>query len=337
MKLSQYQKNAIRNHTNKILSKISISLCKPMSIHLSITNKCSLKCRQCDIWKNQQTRGMSTDEIKKIILGLKNWLGPFTLNIAGGEPFTRKDIFEIINYSTKNGVEVSITTNGHLINRKIADKILKSGLKNLNISLDGINPKTHDYIRNKKSCFKQVIKALKYLNRPDRKICLVIATVFMGYNLKEIIPLVDFVEKNNLNGIIFQPLYNNFGRDYDINWYKKSEFWPEDTKEVKKVISTLIERKKGKSKIINPVKQLRMFKEYFENPNKHTELECGVGIKNYAINEEGDALLCFWLNPIGDALKQKPERIWLSEEAKKRRLQIKNCRKNCKLLNCHFD
>lgn len=337
MKISQYQKNAIRNQTNKILSKISISLCKPTSIHLSITNKCSLKCRQCDIWKNQQTREMSTDEIKRIISELKNWLGPFTLNIAGGEPFTRKDIFKIIEYSTKNRIEVSITTNGHLINKKIADNILKSGLKNLNVSLDGINPETHDYIRNKKGCFKQVIKALEYLNKPDRKICLVIATVFMGHNLKEIIPLVDFVEKNNLNGIIFQPLYNNFGRNYDINWYKKSDFWPEDTNEVKKVIDKLIQKKKGGSKIINPVKQLKMFKEYFKNPDKCIKSKCKVGIKNYAINEKGQALLCFWLDPIGNTLKQEPKRIWLSEEAKKRREQIDNCKKNCKLLNCHFD
>lgn len=337
MKLSQHQKCAIRNQMNKLLSKVSISLCKPTSIHLSITNKCSLKCRQCDIWKNQHTKEMSTDEIKSIISDLKSWLGPFTLNIAGGEPFTRKDMFDIISYSTKNGIEVSITTNGHLINKKIANKILESGLKNLNISLDGITSKTYDYIRNKKGCFRRVIKAIKYLNQPDRKICLVIATVFMGYNLKEIIPLIDWIEKNDLDGIIFQPLYNNFGRSYDPYWYKQNEFWPKDVDKVKKIVNILIERKKKKSKIINPVKQLKLFKDYFENPNKCTGLKCTVGIKNYAINEKGEALLCFWLNPVGNALEQKSKEIWLSGETKKRRYQIKNCKKNCKLLNCHFD
>jgi hypothetical protein len=280
---------------------------------------------------------MSTDRIKKVISDLKDWLGPFTLNIAGGEPFTRKDIFEIINYSAKKGIEVSITTNGHLINKEIANKILESGLKNLNISLDGITSKTHDYIRNKKGCFRKVIKAVNYLNQPNRKMCLVIATVFMGYNLKEIIPLVNWVEKNNLNGIIFQPLYNNFGRNYDPYWYKQNEFWPKDVNEVKKVLDRLIKRKNGKSKVINSIKQLKLLKEYFEDPNKYTTLDCAVGIKNYALNEKGEALLCFWLAPIGDALKQSPKKIWLSEEAKKRRNQIKNCKKNCKLLNCHFD
>lgn len=327
----------MRNYANKVLSKVSISLCKPTSVHLSITNKCSLKCRQCDIWKNYQTKEMSTEEVKKIISDLKDWLGPFTLNIAGGEPFTRRDLFDLIEYATKKEVEVNITTNGHLINKKVANQILESGLKNLNISLDGITPRTHDYIRNKKGCFKKVIKAINYLNQPDRKLCLVIATVFMGYNIKEIIPLVDWVEENRLDGIIFQPLYNNFGRSYDPYWYKQNEFWPEDINELKKIIDVLIKRKKRKSKIINPIKQLKLFKEYFKNPNNHTTLKCTVGMKNYAINEKGETLLCFWLNPIGKALKQNPKKIWLSEQAKNRRLQIKNCKKNCKLLNCHFD
>lgn len=337
MKLSQYKKNVIRNQLNRILSKVNLSLCKPTSIHLSITNKCSLRCRQCDIWKNQQAEEMSTEKVKKVISDLRAWLGPFTLNISGGEPFTRKDIFEIIRYSTKQDIGVSITTNGYLINKKTAKDILNSGLKSLNISLDGIDSKTHDYIRNKKGCFKRVIKAIDHLNQPDRKTCLVIATVLMGYNQKEIIPLVDWVEKENLNGIIFQPLYNNFGRKYDPHWYKQNEFWPKNVNEMEEIINVLIGRKKGKSKIINPTKQLRLLKEYFKDPNIDTALQCKVGIKNYAINENGETLLCFWLNPIGDALKQKPKEIWLSKDAKTRRQQIKNCRKNCKLLNCHFD
>jgi len=337
MRFSQYPKGIIRNQANRALSKISLSLCKPTSIHLSITNKCSLKCKQCDIWKNQHNNEMSTDEIKQVISDLKRWLGSFTLNLAGGEPFTRRDIFDIIDYSTKNQVEVSITSNGYLINKNIAERILESGLKSLNISLDGINPKTHDYIRNKTGCFKRVMKSIGYLNQPDRKVCLVIATLLMGYNMEEIIPLVNWVESKNLNGIIFQPLYNNFGRKYDAYWYKENEFWPNDTNKMNRVIDSLIERRKKKSKIINPVKQLVLLKEYFKDPNIDTSLKCSVGIKNYAINERGEALLCFWLTPIGNALKQKPQELWLSKESETRRQQIKSCKRNCKLLNCHFD
>lgn len=337
MKISQYKKDIIRKQVNKVLSKLSMSLCKPTSIHFSITSKCNLKCKQCDIWRNQQTKEVSTEEIKKAISDLKEWVGPFTLNISGGEPFMRKDIFEIIEYSTKKGVEVSITTNGSLINKNMADRILESGLKNLNVSLDGIKHQTHDYIRNQKGCFEKVMKTISYTNQPDRKLCLVIATIFMGYNLKEIIPLVRWVEEKKLNGIILQPLYNNFGRKYDPYWYKHNEFWPKDINQIQKVIDDLIEMKKQGYKIINPVKQLEFFKQYFEDPNKSTDLECKVGIKNYALNEKGEALFCFWLNPIGDDLKHKPKEIWTSEEAKIRRQQIKNCKKNCKLLNCHFD
>lgn len=337
MKLSQYQKDKIRNKMNKVLSKLSMSLCKPTSIHMSITNKCSLQCKQCDIWKKQHNEEISTRDVKKIISDLREWLGKFTLNIAGGEPFTRKDIFEIIEFATKKGITVSVTTNGHLIDKKMAEKILSSGLKNINISLDGINPETHDYIRNKKGCFDKVTKAIEYLNKPDREQCLVIATVFMGYNLKELVQLTKWVDKQDLNGIIFQPLYNNFGREYDPQWYKNHEFWPKDPNEVDKVLDSLIEMKKKGSKIVNPIKQLKMMKTYFRDPNQNKDVICKVGDKNYAVNEKGEAMLCFELNPVGNNLKQNSKNIWTSDEAKKRRKQIKSCTKNCKLLNCHFD
>ena len=78
-------------------------------------------------------------------------------------------------------------------------------------------------------------------------------------------------------------------------------------------------------------------KDYFKNPNENKEIMCNVGNKNFAINEKGDTLLCFQLEPIGNSIKHKPKNIWLSEEAKIRRKQIKYCKRDCKLLNCHFD
>lgn len=325
---------------NPLLAKIDVSLSKPTSIHFSITHKCSLSCKHCDIWKTKNSkRELNTKEIKKIINDLKEWLGPFSLNIAGGEPFVRKDMVKIIEHCTANNIETNVTTNGTLINKEMAKKILSSGLKTINISLDSMNPDFHDYLRNKKGTFDKVMNAIKYLNTPDKKLCKVIATVLMKQNCQEIKDMISFVKQNNLNGIILQPLFQNFGTQYTPYWYKSNEFWPYNSQIMQKTLDKLIENKNRPtgSPLINPTKQLKLLKTYFKNPNYKTRLKCAVGLKNFCINEYGDALLCFWLSPIGNLLKEKPKGLWCSAEAEKRRVQIESCNRNCKLLNCHFD
>jgi len=83
---------------------------------------------------------------------------------TGGEPFLRKDIFDIINYSVSKGIKTEVVNNGSLINNpQIAKKIIGSGLKNIAISLDGANDQTHDHIRGVKGAFKKAVSAFGYL------------------------------------------------------------------------------------------------------------------------------------------------------------------------------
>lgn len=335
-----YTKRVIQNKINPLLAKIDVSLSKPTSIHFSITHKCSLSCKHCDIWRTKSAKKeLGTEEVKKIIEDLRSWLGPFSLNIAGGEPFARKDLIEVIEHCTKNDIETSVTTNATLVNKEIAEKILNSGLRTINISLDSMEPKTHDYLKNKKGTFDKVIDAIQYLNTKDRKLCIVLAIVLMKQNYEKIKDSIKFVKDNNLNGVILQPLFQNFGTDYNPYWYKESEFWPHNITSMEQVINNLIKDKNkcGSSSLINSIKQLELLKVYFKNPNQKTKLRCKVGLKNFCINEYGDALLCFWLPPIGNLLQEKPGQLWCSMGAKKRRIQIESCSRNCKLLNCHFD
>jgi len=337
MNTNNYFKKLIKNKANELLSLVDISLVKPTSIHFSISNRCNLSCKLCDIWKVQKLPELTTNEVKAIILKLKKWLGSFLLNFAGGEPFLRKDMINIIRFCTKYDIQTSVTTNGILIDKKLAKRILVSGLTNISISLDSLNPIVHDYIRNKKGTFEQVYKAIQYLNVKKRNLCIVIASVVNEYNLESLPKMALWIKKHNLNGFNLQPIFNNFGSPYKSNWYIDNEFWPGDYHRVSRVFDKLIRDRKNGSKLVNSVKQLKLMKEYFRNPNGNTRMKCKVGIKNFAINEYGDALLCFWLPPIGNVLKEEPDDIWGSYLAKQRRKQISACTRNCKLLNCHYD
>ena len=80
-----------------------------------VTNKCNSKCKHCFYWRNLNSNKneLTLEEIDKIT---KNSGKIQVLLLSGGEPFLRKDLFEIISLFIKNaGVKViSIPTNAIL-------------------------------------------------------------------------------------------------------------------------------------------------------------------------------------------------------------------------------
>nr|MCK4929612.1 hypothetical protein [Nanoarchaeota archaeon] len=58
----------------EILSRINRVMLKPSMVHVSITDRCNLRCRVCDIWKTQIKKELSTKEWISIIKQLRAWL-----------------------------------------------------------------------------------------------------------------------------------------------------------------------------------------------------------------------------------------------------------------------
>jgi MoaA/NifB/PqqE/SkfB family radical SAM enzyme len=83
------------------------------------------------------------------------------LELTGGEPLLRRDIFHILEYCKKKGIAVDLITNGTLIDKHIAKK-LKKVVNRIYVSLDGPNSEINDAIRGKGS-FHKTLKGIKLL------------------------------------------------------------------------------------------------------------------------------------------------------------------------------
>lgn len=95
-------------------------LSAPLFVHFHLTNYCSKNCEFC--YSNSGPNGkefLSLSEIKKIIDILAE-MKIFSIAFGGGEPFSRKDLFEIANYCRKKGISPTVTTNGILIDEEKA-------------------------------------------------------------------------------------------------------------------------------------------------------------------------------------------------------------------------
>ena len=108
---------------------------KLKKIYLEITNGCNLNCDFC-IKNSRKVCNITIDNYKYIINIIKNYTKEIYLHVLG-EPLIHKDINYFIDYATKEGLLVNITTNGYLID-KIKDN---HNIHRLNISLHSYNKK----------------------------------------------------------------------------------------------------------------------------------------------------------------------------------------------------
>ena len=143
-------------------------------VTLDITNKCNLNCKHCynklKYSENSNYRQLSNKEIINLIniLHKNNCEG---INFLGGEPLIREDMVEIIEYCSKLNIYTSLTTNGILLNNKLYNELLHSGIGKIDVSLDGLK-NDNDFLRGK-GTFDKVcnnLKAIKNCNHPKKVI-----------------------------------------------------------------------------------------------------------------------------------------------------------------------
>ncbi|WP_119344969.1 radical SAM/SPASM domain-containing protein [Facilibium subflavum] len=133
----------------------------PKWIAWEVTRACNLACIHCrssaclgqfeDLDFSTQTGFKVIDEITSI--------SKPCLVLSGGEPLLRSDIFELAAYGTQKGLRMALATNGTLVSDDICQKIKRSGIQVVSLSLDGANAKTHDAFRQQHGAFDTTLKA----------------------------------------------------------------------------------------------------------------------------------------------------------------------------------
>ena len=133
----------------------------PMTCVWEVTMACNMRCKHCgSSCEHSLPDELTTEEALKFVDMCKDMnLG--WVNLSGGEPLTRKDIFEIAYKLESYGIGVNIITNGWLIDDAMIEKLKKISSLRIAISLDGTKD-LHDFIR-KDGAFEHATNALKKL------------------------------------------------------------------------------------------------------------------------------------------------------------------------------
>ena len=180
-------------------------------LRISLIEKCNLRCTYCmpaeGILLSPKSSLMTADEIFAIATVFVN-NGVDKIRLTGGEPLLRKDFPEIIAQLASLETEISITTNGILIDKHIA--ILKQyKVKKINLSLDTLIPSKFETITLRNQ-FEKVIDNLHLLLNNDFKVKINVVLI-KGFNDNEIIDFIRLTQHLPLSVrfIEFMPFAGN--------------------------------------------------------------------------------------------------------------------------------
>lgn len=325
----------------------------PKACILLLTLGCSLRCRMCRLWQNDESDIIrpSQADWKNFILSLRDFAASdFNMIFGGGEPLLFPDkLIELISFSNMNGFRTSLATSGYFLDEKCAQRLVESGLNYIALTLYSLNKETHNYLRGKPDSYEKLMKAITYLDKFRSSLEIAIDTVIMASNLSELLALANWVKKDSrIRSIFFQAVVQPFHSAPQDEWYEKDEFsflWPKVLNEVNAVIDSLIELKdlapRNKAdKINNPVSQLELFKSYFRDPNEFVKkYSCNLTDGNsFSVSPDGSIKLCPYMESIGNIRDTDIKDIWYSAKAQERRAEIASCKKNCHhIINCWYE
>ncbi|MCJ7817069.1 MAG: radical SAM protein [Candidatus Aenigmarchaeota archaeon] len=182
---------------------------KPFSLIHFVTNRCNARCKHCFIDFNNKDSfkdELSIQEIEKLSKSLGDSL--FNLNLTGGEPFLRKDFFNIVKVYLQNTTieSIFINTNGYfsdLIKNFIDQLIVLDTNKKVifSISIDNFESE-HDKFRNTKGLFKRALESynlIKNYNMPN--VIPNIGITVSDHNYKNVVEVYEHLKKKGIKSI----------------------------------------------------------------------------------------------------------------------------------------
>lgn len=136
----------------------------PMIVFYEVTQACGLACKHCRACAQTQAHPseLNTTQSRQLIDQLTEFPVPPMLVLTGGDPLCRDDIFELIEYATNAGLEVSITPSATpLVTEDAIRQFAAACIHRMAISIDGSTAATHDAVRGVEGSFDRSLQILR--------------------------------------------------------------------------------------------------------------------------------------------------------------------------------
>ncbi|WP_029489175.1 GTP 3',8-cyclase MoaA [Ochrovirga pacifica] len=181
-------------------------------LRISITERCNFRCTYCmpaaGIPLSPKNHIMTYEEVFLVAQKFVA-LGVTKIRITGGEPLVRKDVALILEKLATLPVELSITTNGVLIDKYI-ETFKACGIQKINVSIDSLDEQKFNTIT-RRNDFKKVMENIRLFVKDDFFKIKLNCVLMKGFNEDEIPAFIQLTKDLNINVrfIEFMPFDGN--------------------------------------------------------------------------------------------------------------------------------
>lgn len=121
----------------------------PIAASIEPTTACNLRCPQCPSGLRQFTRptGNLAVSMNSKILDEAGKNLQYINYYFQGEPFIHPDFLNLVKEARERNIYVVTSTNAHFISPETAEKIVRSGLSEIIISIDGLTQESYEKYR----------------------------------------------------------------------------------------------------------------------------------------------------------------------------------------------
>jgi radical SAM enzyme (rSAM/lipoprotein system) len=130
------------------------------------TLRCNLACRHCgsDCTAIAQAPDMPREDFFRVLDDVNAHCPPHSVFVivTGGEPLMRPDLEECGRGIYERGFAWGMVSNGFALTEERLDRLIKSGMGSMTISLDGLQ-ESHDWMRGREHSFARASAAIRML------------------------------------------------------------------------------------------------------------------------------------------------------------------------------
>ena len=190
---------------------------KPLYAKIKLIYGCNLKCDMCNHWHETRAPAITMQKFHEVMTELAE-LGCRKVHFSGGEPMLRAGVPELVAHAHQQGIRVTMTSNGTLIDKVQAKALIEAGLRGINISIDSPIRKMHEKIRGVEGSWKQTTRAVEFLRKYARKgkLSIRINTVVSRENFDTLATLPDVAHELGADGINLIPVDDHCGEHLSL-------------------------------------------------------------------------------------------------------------------------
>ncbi len=173
--------------------------------------RCNLRCLHCytDSENRPYPGELTFEEARHMLDDLAAFQIPALL-LSGGEPLMHPDFFKLASYAKERGLRLTLSTNGTLITKAMAERIVALGVTYVGISFDGL-AEVNDRFRGMERAFVKALVGLRYLKALGQRVGL--RFTLTRRNIEALPGIFNLVEQEGIDRVCFYHLvYAGRGR-----------------------------------------------------------------------------------------------------------------------------